>query len=88
MSRIQKNWITLIIFFIFVGALYWWYELEFYTYLCEKESNAQACYVLNEQYIERDMANRGQRYLELSCDLKYERACKLIDSMAGKKLGK
>lgn len=78
MTKIHKNWITLIIFFLFVGALYWWYELEFYTYLCERESNAPACYVLNDQYKKRGYETRGLRYLELSCDMKYERACKKL----------
>jgi hypothetical protein len=71
-------------FLFFVGALYWYYELEFYTYLCENEENAPACYVLNEQYEKRGLPNRGQRYLEISCNLKYERACNLIEERAKK----
>ncbi|OIQ19014.1 MAG: hypothetical protein BM556_06940 [Bacteriovorax sp. MedPE-SWde] len=79
MSKIHKNWITIIIFLIFSTALYFRYELELYTYLCEEESNAPACFVLYKEYSEREMSLPAKRYLKVSCEKEYELACNELE---------
>ena len=74
-SRVQKNWITLVIFSLFCTLIYKTYDFEIYTYLCEEEGNGPACYILSNKYEQSTHHSKSERYLFLSCEQKYERAC-------------
>lgn len=85
LTKIQKNWITLGLFVTISTALYFIYEIEFYEFLCEEEGNAPGCYVLYKEYEERGKPTLSRRYLGLSCELKYERACEEIEKIESRR---
>ena len=75
MSRIQRNWLFIFASILFLVILYMNYKINLYTFFCEQESNAPACFVLSKELSESGNASKAQRYLKISCDMKYEIAC-------------
>ena len=78
MARYKQNWIFILIFFSVFGLLFYIYEVETYTYLCESESNAPACYLLSKKFESSGEASKSDRYMHVACDKKYDRACEII----------
>ncbi len=80
----KKNW-------LFIGGvvagltiIYLFFKRDFYLYTCEQEKNAPACFVLSGIYEEDGESAKSRKYLELSCQNKYEIACtKLHAAKAG-----
>lgn len=66
------------IFFAVLFLTYFVFTRKILTYLCESESNAPACYLLSNYYLEKNEISKSNRYLELSCEKKYEYACNKI----------
>ena len=77
MSKIRKNWIFIIVTTMVLTGVYLQYKRSIFTYICENERNAPGCYLLYLEYKDSDKT-KSQRFLETSCGLKYELACKEV----------
>ena len=74
MSRVKRNWLFIIISSIVLGGLYLNYKRSIFQYICLQERNAPGCYLLYLEYKETEKS-KALRFLETSCELKYELAC-------------
>lgn len=75
MKRYRKNWTFFGVVFLLLGGSYLLFKRDIYLYVCEKENNAPACFLLSDLYHQDGDSSRAQKYLELSCQNKYEIAC-------------
>jgi hypothetical protein len=76
LTKNKKKLLIIVGIITLLVILYRFYKIEVYTYVCEEESNAPGCYVLSKELGHIGEKSKAQRYLKISCDLKYERACK------------
>ena len=74
MSRIKRNWIFIFASTIIIGGVYLNYKTTIYEYICLTEKNAPGCYLLYLEYKDTEKS-KALRFLETSCELKYEFAC-------------
>lgn len=79
LKRYKKNWIFIGVFFFLLFVAYFFYHIEIYSYMCEREDNAPACYVLSLEYEKKLEATKAKRFLEVSCEKKYELACEKLN---------
>lgn len=80
MKRYKKNWIFIGVFFLVLIGSYFLFTEKILVYLCEDEGNAPACYLLADYYKDRLDISKYNRYLEISCEKKYEYACTKIQA--------
>ncbi|WP_412469879.1 hypothetical protein [Oceanospirillum sp. RT-1-3] len=71
----KKNWAFMGSVFFIMAIFYIFFKRDFYLYVCEQENNAPACFLLSDIYQEDGEYAKAQKYLELSCQNKYEIAC-------------
>lgn len=74
----RSNWLFMAAVVLIMVFTYLFFKRDLYLYVCEKEQNAPACYVLSGIYLEDGDTAKAQKYLELSCQNKYELACKKL----------
>ena len=75
----KKNWMFMGSVVLIFALIYLFFKRDFYLYVCEKENNAPACFVLSDIYNDDGDSSRSKKYLELSCQNKYEIACTKLD---------
>ncbi len=75
MKRYKKNWTFFGVFFLLLGGSYVLFKRDIFLYVCENENNAPACFLLSDLYHQDGLTAKSQKYLELSCQNKYEIAC-------------
>ncbi|MFG1484892.1 hypothetical protein [Halobacteriovorax sp. RZ-2] len=71
----KKNWAFMGSVFFVMAIIYVFFKRDLYLYVCEQENNAPACFLLSDIYQDDGEHAKAQKYLELSCQNKYEIAC-------------